>query len=336
MAIGEFDHGGLPLGTRHAPHNWEYADAAARTAATGFVPGDVTKWAKQLDDGTFWELTDDSPVTWSAVGGSSGGGAVSSVNGQTGVVALTADDIPDGVTHALTTIAEIAKLAGIEAGADVTDPTNVAAAGAVMETDTDASGFGFVVDEDGMSSDSATKVPTQQSVKAFVEAQFAGAGYTDEQARDAIGTAIVAGSGLDVTVDDAGNIITIDREAITAKIGPSATFDGGGAALTTSVASPIIRVPYATTLTGDSISADAAGSAVVDVQRATAAAPNTFTSIAGTAKPTLSSAQSATDTALTGWGDTTLDEGDFLRFVLSSVSGGIEWLGVFLHGTRAL
>lgn len=35
---------------------------------------------------------------------------------------------------------------------------------------TDASGYGFVVDEDNMVSDSATKVPTQQSVKAYVDA----------------------------------------------------------------------------------------------------------------------------------------------------------------------
>lgn len=58
------EHDVAPLGERHPIHNWEYTDAAARIAATGFIPADVTKWAKQLDDGTYWELTDDSPVTW--------------------------------------------------------------------------------------------------------------------------------------------------------------------------------------------------------------------------------------------------------------------------------
>lgn len=58
------EHDVIPLGERHGIHNWEYADAAARTAATGFIAADVGKWAKQLDDGTYWELTDDSPVTW--------------------------------------------------------------------------------------------------------------------------------------------------------------------------------------------------------------------------------------------------------------------------------
>lgn len=44
----------------------------------------------------------------------------------------------------------------------------------VLKDDADASGFGFVVDEDNMASDSATKVPTQQSVKAYVDGAASG------------------------------------------------------------------------------------------------------------------------------------------------------------------
>lgn len=58
------EHQTAPLLKRHGIHNWEYTNAAARTGATGFIAADVTKWAKQLDDGSYWELTDDSPVTW--------------------------------------------------------------------------------------------------------------------------------------------------------------------------------------------------------------------------------------------------------------------------------
>lgn len=61
------------------------------------------------------------------------------------------------------------KLNGIEELADVTDATNVNAAGATMNTDTDVSGNSWVLDEDDLVSDSATKVPTQQSVKAYVD-----------------------------------------------------------------------------------------------------------------------------------------------------------------------
>ena len=58
---------------------------------------------------------------------------VDSVNTQTGAVVLDADDIDDTTTtNKFTTQAEIDKLAGIEALADVTDATNVAAAGALM------------------------------------------------------------------------------------------------------------------------------------------------------------------------------------------------------------
>ena len=46
---------------------------------------------------------------------------------------------------------------------------SVNTAGAVMESDTSTASMSFVVDEDTMTSDSATKVPTQQSVKAYVD-----------------------------------------------------------------------------------------------------------------------------------------------------------------------
>jgi len=69
------------------------------------------------------------------------------------------------------TDADHSKLDGIESTADVTDATNVAAAGAVMESDSTTAAMSFVVDEDNMASDSATKVPTQQSVKAYTDAR---------------------------------------------------------------------------------------------------------------------------------------------------------------------
>lgn len=60
-------------------------------------------------------------------------------------------------------------LLNVEDGADVTDATNVAAATAVMEGDATTAAMGFVVDEDNMVSDLDTKVPTQQSVKKYVD-----------------------------------------------------------------------------------------------------------------------------------------------------------------------
>jgi len=67
------------------------------------------------------------------------------------------------------------KVDGIEALADVTDNINVDAAGATMNTDTDVSANGWVVDEDAMGSNLDTKVPTQQSVVAYVATEIAAA-----------------------------------------------------------------------------------------------------------------------------------------------------------------
>ena len=67
------------------------------------------------------------------------------------------------------TDSEKTKLGTVESGADVTDATNVDAAGAVMNTDTSTAAMGFVIDEDDMASNSDTKVPTQQSTRAYVD-----------------------------------------------------------------------------------------------------------------------------------------------------------------------
>lgn len=63
-------HHNLGLGDIHRLANWEYASAAARTGATGFTADDVGKIAKQIDNGTFWELTAVTPA-WAQIGGGS-------------------------------------------------------------------------------------------------------------------------------------------------------------------------------------------------------------------------------------------------------------------------
>lgn len=50
-------------------YKYTYADATARAAATGFTAAEVGTLALQLDNASLWLLSDDSPVTWVAVGG---------------------------------------------------------------------------------------------------------------------------------------------------------------------------------------------------------------------------------------------------------------------------
>jgi hypothetical protein len=86
------------------------------------------------------------------------------------------------------------KLDGIEAGADVTDTTNVDAAGATMNTDTSLVGNGYFLDEDGLTSNDETKVPSQQSVKAYVDNGLSGKedslGFTPENVANKENTTI--------------------------------------------------------------------------------------------------------------------------------------------------
>ncbi len=83
--------------------------------------------------------------------------AVLSVNGQTGAI----------------TAAQIA--AAVEAASNsntFTDADHTIVNAAVQTTDTATTGMSFVVDEDNMASNSATKLSTQQSIKAYVDAQI--------------------------------------------------------------------------------------------------------------------------------------------------------------------
>jgi len=63
-------HHMLGIGDIHRLANWEYANASARTSATGFMAHDIGKIAKQTDNNTFWELAAVTPA-WLQIGGGS-------------------------------------------------------------------------------------------------------------------------------------------------------------------------------------------------------------------------------------------------------------------------
>jgi hypothetical protein len=66
--MAHIPHKTLVLADNHVVHAFSYANAAARTGAVGLLPADVGKMAIQVDEGSFWVLQDDAPVTWIRVG----------------------------------------------------------------------------------------------------------------------------------------------------------------------------------------------------------------------------------------------------------------------------
>jgi hypothetical protein len=108
-----------------------------------------------------------------------------------------------------------------------------------------------------------------------------------------------------------GNTPTVNRT-----IGVS--IDGGGTAITTGTKG-YVEVPYSGTITEWKIIADLSGSAVFDVWKSNAAIPTNANTITASAKPTLTTAQRATSTTLTGW-TTTVSTNDVFGFEVESAS----------------
>ncbi len=112
------------------------------------------------------------------------------------------------------TDAESTKLAGIEAAADVTDAINVDAAGATMNADTDVSGASWFLDEDDMASNDPVKAPSQQSVKAYIDARDAG---LDPKASCAVATvaniSLTGEQTIDGILTSASRILVKDQSA---------------------------------------------------------------------------------------------------------------------------
>jgi hypothetical protein len=96
------------------------------------------------------------------------------------------------------------------------------------------------------------------------------------------------------------------------------TIDGGGAVITTG-SKGFKYIQENCTVTGWTLIGKESGSCVIDVKKCNYAGFPSTTSIAGTEKPTLTSAQNNQDQTLTTW-TASLSAGDILEFVVNSVA----------------
>lgn len=239
---------------------------------------------------------------------------------------------------------DVEKLAGIEAGADVTDAGNVAAAihGATAKTTpVDADEIGGIDTEAA----NVLKKHTWNNIKAFLKTYFDSiynALVSDDSyaaAWNGVGTIAPSKNAVYDKIESVITSIT-DKVSDTAyaaawdgitTIAPSknAVYDkmqamaktainfmipDEGAAISTGIKGKGgVRVPFACTIIGWVLTADQSGSLVIDIWKDIYAnfPPTVADTITASAKPTLSSAIKNSSSTLTGW-TTTISEGDYL------------------------
>jgi hypothetical protein len=161
-------------------------------------------------------------------------------------------------------------------------------------------------------------------------ADLGGIGADDHHNRDHAAAHSDGGSD-EVTVQNLGSATAADGQVLKADGAGGLGFeddsvvvnfiiDGGGSAIATGEKGHV-EPSFAMTITGWTILADQSGSIVVDVWKNTYAnyPPTSADSIAGTEKPTLSSAQKSQDLSLTTW-TTAVAAGDILAFNVDSAS----------------
>jgi hypothetical protein len=296
----------------NATHTGDVTGSTALTIAAGAVDLAMLSATGTASGTTF--LRGDN--TWATP---AGGGAVDSVNTQTGVVVLDADDISDAATtNKFATAAELsaisantAKVTNATHTGDVTGDVALTIAAntvtlAKMADMATASLLGRATAATG-----DPEVLSKASALALLNVED-GADVTD---------ATNVGAALTLTGDvtSSGSMVTALKANLkSATLG--ITIDGAGSAITTGVKG-YLEIPFDYTITQATLTADQSGSIVVDVWKDTYAnyPPTDLDSITASAPPTITAAVKSQDSTLTGW-TLTGAKGDVLGFNVDSIT----------------
>lgn len=151
---------------------------------------------------------------------SSGGGAVDSVNGSTGVVVLDADDIADTASKKIMTSAERTKLTSVATGATAnsSDATLLARANHTgTQSSSTISDFTEAAQDAIaalLASGTGITLSYNDVANTLTVTNSGGGGGLDAEAvRDAIGVAMVGAGLISITVNDGADTITVSTTA---------------------------------------------------------------------------------------------------------------------------
>lgn len=140
-------------------------------------------------------------------------------------------------------------------------------------------------------------------------------------AASAVIAKVIASTGITLSytgVDSGTGDVTLSNTFTNVSL--NVFVDGGGAVPATGIKA-WVRMPFAGTIINHDFTADASGSAILDIWKTTyTTIPATSaTKITSSTPPTLSSAIKAQDSTLTSW-TTTFSAGDYFYFSLTSVT----------------
>lgn len=126
---------------------------------------------------------------------------------------------------------------------------------------------------------------------------------------------------VDVQAYDGTSYFKIDKDgnlSASTVVGIQFVMDGAGSVITSGTKG-YVEVPFSGTVTGWTVVSDVTGSIVIDVKRCSYANFPTTASIAGSEKPTITTARKGQDLTLTTW-TANVALGDIIEFYVDSAT----------------